>query len=332
MKNEKNIKHIVILVTPYSTLLTIAGPLDVFARAINKSAEEGYNSGFIYKTHVVSIDGERQVETSSGMPIVTEGGYATIDYSIDTLIVSGMSNFSDYVIEPNALQWINEQSKMVRRICSICWGAFILAEAGVLTGKRATTHWQRCDRLGKKYPQVRVEFAPLFVKDGNVYTSAGVSSGMDLALALIEEDMGKLFALQIARLMVLFLKRPGNQIQYSNFLEYQHISHLSIRESCEWISKNLTEDLSVERLAEQVAMSPRNFARVFVRELTITPAKYIDRQRVERACQYLVETLFSLDEIAERCGSRNADGLRRLFIKTIDTTPTQYRKSFSSTL
>lgn len=330
MKGQEHIKHIVILASPYSTLLTIAGPLEIFTRAIMMAKEE--DTSFTYRTHVVSIDGEKEIATSSGISIIAEGGYEGVDFPIDTLIVSGLPNLTDYMLDPKILQWIREQATSVRRICSICWGAFILAEAGILDGKRATTHWQRCDRLAKNYPTIDVEVAPYYVKDGNIYTSAGISSGIDLALALIEEDMGKVFALQIARQMVLFLKRPGNQIQYSNLFDYQEIRHLSIRKVCEWILHNLTEDLSVENLAEQVAMSPRNFARVFARELKITPAKYIDRLRVEIACQHLVETNFSLDEISDRCGARNADNLRRLFIKVLDTTPSQYRKSFSSAM
>lgn len=330
MKHQENIKHIVILASPNSTLLTIAGPLEIFTRAIIMNKEDV--TSFSYRTHVVSIDGKKEIETSSGISIIAEGGYQNIDFPIDTLIVSGLPNLTDYSVPPKVLQWVKEQSLVVRRICSICWGAFILAEAGILDGKRATTHWQRCDRLAKNYPSINVEVAPYYVKDGNIYTSAGISSGMDLALALIEEDMGKVFALQIARQMVLFLKRPGNQIQYSNLFDYQEIRHLSIRKACEWILHNLTADLSVENLAEQVAMSPRNFARVFARELKITPAKYIDRIRVEIACQHLIETNFSLDEISEHCGVRSTDNLRRLFIKVLDTTPSQYRKSFSSAI
>lgn len=328
----ENVKHIVILALPYSTLLNIAGPLEVFTRSIINSSKWNSEADFSYQTHIVSVDNEKQIATSSGLPIVAEGSYEAIDYPIDTLIVSGLSSLPDYVTNSKVLLWLKDQSKVVRRICSVCAGAFLLAEAGVLTGKKATTHWFRCEKLAEEYPQVHVQIAPLFVKDGNVYTSAGVSSGMDLALALVEEDMGKPFALQIAKEMVLFLKRPGNQVQYSNLIESQQIRNLSVRKVCEWILNNLKEDLSVERLAEHVAMSPRNFARVFVRELNITPAKYIDRLRVDRACQHLVETQLSLDEIAERCGIRNADNLRRLFIKVLETTPTQYRKSFMSAI
>ena len=327
----ENIKHIVILVLPYSTLINMAAPLDVFTRAITESAKLSSEVDFKYQTHVVTEGNDNQIMTSSGLSIVVEGSYEPIDYPIDTLIISGLSNNKDYHIEAKTLKWLYDQSKEVKRICSICAGAFVLAEAGVLDGKRATTHWNLCEELAKEYPNIQVEIAPLFVKDGNVYTSAGISSGLDLSLALIEEDMGRTFALQIAKLMVLFLKRPGNQIQYSNLTEYQKIPNLSIRKACEWIINHLKEDLPVERIAEEVDMSPRNFARVFAREMNITPAKYIDRLRIDRASQYLVESQYSFDQIGERCGVRNADNLRRLFLKVLETTPSAYRRSFAST-
>ena len=327
----ENTKHIVILVLPYSTLINMAAPLEVFTRAIIESAKLSSKVDFKYQTHVVTTENDNQIMTSSGLSIVVEGNYKSIDYPIDTLIISGLSNETDYNVDPEILNWLFEQSKQVRRICSICAGAFLLAEAGILNGKRATTHWNCCEKLAEEYPEIKVEIAPLFVKDGNVYTSAGISSGLDLSLALIEEDMGRIFALQIAKLMVLFLKRPGNQIQYSNLAEYQKIPNLSIRKACEWILNHLKEDLPVERIAEEVDMSPRNFARVFAREMNITPAKYIDRLRVDRASQYLVESQYSFDQIGERCGVRNADNLRRLFLKVLETTPSAYRCSFVST-
>lgn len=332
MNTNNSIKHIVILVFPDSTLLSIAGPLEIFTKAITESCEMPLKSNPHYQLHIVSANNTDQVNTSSNLKITTEGVYTSINYPIDTLILSGTSLFIDYTMHSEVLQWIKNQSKLVRRICSICTGAFVLAEAGVLDGKKATTHWQHCKKLADLYSKINVEIAPLFVKDKNIYTSAGISSGMDLALALIEEDMGRLFALQIAKWMVLFLKRSGNQIQYSNLPDHQEIGNLSIRKICGWIFNHLNEDLPVEKLAEQASMSPRNFARVFVRELNITPAKYIDRLRVENASQYLIETQLSLDKIGELCGVKNADNLRRLFIKVLDTTPTQYKKNFNSTI
>lgn len=328
MNNKISNKHIVILAVPGSTILSVAGVLETFTKAIEKAIQSSENRNFSYITHVVSIDDNEKVKTSSSLSIISEGSFKSIDYEIDTLIVCGVSDLCHYNVSDEVLLWINEQTKSACRICSVCTGAFLLARAGILDGKKVTTHWQFCRKLAREYPKVKVEIAPYFLKDGSVYTSAGLSSGMDLALALVEEDMGKPFALQIAKEMVLFLKRPGNQLQYDTILADQKINNLSIRKICEWIQNNLSKDLSVENLAEYIAMSPRNFARVFVRELGITPAKYIDKLRIESTCQYLLETQYSLEKIAETCGVKNAENLRRLFLKILNISPSEYRKNF----
>lgn len=326
MKNK--IRNIVILVPPNPTILSIAGPLEIFSRATNMLNENNLGFEFHYELHIISTGENREIKTSSGLPVITEGNYLTIDYPIDTLIIAGMVSSSDFTVSTDVLQWIKEQSLSAKRIASICTGAFLLAKTGILNGKKVTTHWQHCKTLAELYPEIKVEIAPYFVKDGNVYTSAGISSGMDLSLALIEEDLGRDFALLIAKWMVLFMKRPGNQLQYANLIEYHQISNKKIRKVCEWLQNHIREDNRIENLAEIAAMSSRNFARVFVRELKITPAKYIDYLRIENACQYLTETQLSLDEIAELCGLRNAESLRRLFLKILDTTPAQYRRNF----
>lgn len=332
MKNRQDVRHIVFMSPPSSTLLNIAGPLEVFTKAIERSSSGKDQQDFKYVTHVVSTENDKIIETSSGLSIISEGSYKTIDYPIDTLIISGLPNLSRFEIKPEIIDWVKEQAKIVRRICSICSAAFILAEAGVLNGRKATTHWSRSRKLGQEYPEIEVKIACLFIKDGNVYTSGGITSGIDLALALVEEDFGKTFTLDVARWMVLYLKRPGNQVQFSTLLDCQSIENLSMRKVCEWILTHLNEVLTVEKLADFSAMSPRNFARVFVREFHVTPAKYIDRLRVENACQYLVETQYSLDEIASQCGLKNAENLRRQFLKILEITPAQYRKSFMSSL
>lgn len=323
-------KHIVILVPPESTLLTAAGPLEVFAKAIEEFDQTGIKAGFRYKTHVVSMEQDKLIKTSCGLPVLSEGCYIEIDYTIDTLIITGLARYLDLSRKNRLLEWLKEQSKSIRRVCSVCSGAFILAEAGLLDGKKATAHWSKNEELARMFPLVDVQIARIFIKDGNIYTAAGITSGMDLALALVEEDLGQLFALNIARWLVLYLKRPGNQAQFSAYLDIKKITHPTIRKVCEWILEHLQEDIIVERLAEQAAMSPRNFARVFVRELRVTPARYINRLRLDNACQHLVETQMSLDEIAYHCGLKNGENLRRQFIANLEITPTQYRKSFQS--
>ena len=184
--------------------------------------------------------------------------------------------------------------------------------------------------LKAMYQDIQVENNPIFIKDGNIYTSAGISSGMDLALALLEEDYGRSFALEVARQMVLYLKRPGSQSQYSSVLTHQNTDYKPIQQVCDWINEHLHESITVESLSELVSMSPRNFARVFVRETTITPAKYIDKLRIETACRYLVDTSMSLKEIAAQCGLGSPDTMRKVFLKHIKISPLEYRRNFKT--
>ena len=332
MIERKQIKHLVLLVPPNSSLLDVSGSLEVFVKSIDYFDQVRERVNFEYKVHIVSTLRHKQIKTSSGLPIVCEGDYKSIDYPIDTLIITGLPHVPGSMLKPEALKWIKAQSDMVRRICSICSGAFVLAEAGVLNNKKATTHWKLCERLSQKYPQIEVLLNPIFVKDGNIYTSAGGTAGMDLALALVEEDLGRSFALEMARILVLFLKRPGNQSQYSTTLEYQNSDYEPINKIREWIFEHLKEELTVETLAEQSLMSPRNFARVFLREMNITPAKYIEKIRLETACRYLVEKQSTQNEIAIQCGFKTSENMRRLFMKTYETTPAEYKRKFRSSL
>ena len=323
-------KHIVILVPENVSILDVAGPLDVFTKAKECVRENDQAMDRTYTTHVLSFDSLIQVNTSSGLPIITEGGIESVNYEIDTILVAGNSTLK--VIPQSLLDWLNDKTDKVRRMGSICAGAFVLAKAGILDGRRATTHWMVCDKLAKLYPEVKVETDPIFVKDGNVYTSAGISTGMDLSLAMVEEDFGRDMAVAVARRLVLFLKRPGNQSQFSNILNYQSVDYEPIKAIQDWIVDHLDDELTVEMLAEKAMMSPRNFARVFLRETGITPAKYIEKLRLETARRRLEETRLTLDEISTECGVGNADGLRRLFLRHMKTTPSDYRKSFATAL
>lgn len=322
------IRHIVIVAPENSTLLDVSGPLDVFTKAVEFYDSIRNKVSFSYQIHVVSMKRNRTVLMSSGISIITECQYSAIDYEIDTLIIAGLPKLSFITMNKPFLKWLNKQAQKVRRICSVCSGAFYLAESGVLDGKKATTHWSLCKQLKEQYRQIEVDINPIFIKDGNIYTSAGITAGMDLALALIEEDLGRSFALEIAKQMVLFLKRPGNQSQYSTTLEIQNIDYKPIEEIAHWISEHLMEDLAVEKLAEKALMSSRNFSRVFARELKITPARYVEKMRLQAACRFLEETKLTIDEIAELCGLSSSDSLRRLFIKNFNTIPSQYRNCF----
>lgn len=330
MTMQTEIRHIVLLVPPGTTLLTTVGPLEVFAKAIESSDHPEKKAGFRYQTHVVAMEKGKQIDTSCGLPVLGEGSYAEINYPIDTLIITGLARYLDVERKAPMLEWLRAQSTSIRRICSVCSGAFVLAEAGLLDGRKATAHWSKNEDLAQQYPLVDVQTARIFIKDGNIYTAAGITSGMDLALALVEEDLGQAFALQVARWLVLYLKRPGNQTQFSAYLDCKKIEHPTIRKACEWIVEHLQGDITVESLAEHVAMSPRNFARVFVRELRVTPAKYINRLRLDNACRQLVETQLSLDQIAYYCGLKTGENLRRQFISQLEVSPTQYRRNFQS--
>lgn len=321
-------KHIVIIAPPNTSILDVAGPLEVFSKTADYINEYIPNITESYTLHVISTQPSKIVTTSSGLPIVTEGDVKTINYEVDTVLVSG--NAPGNMIGKATLNWLRENAGKIRRVGSICAGAFVLAEAGILNGKRATTHWRVCDKLARNYPEVKVESDPIFVKDGNVYTSAGISTGMDLSLAMVEEDFGRDIALSVARQLVLYLKRPGNQSQFSSILTHQKVDHQPISEIQDWIIEHLDEGLTVEILAEKASMSPRNFARVFLRESGITPAKYIEKLRLETARRRLEETKLTLDEISNECGIGNADALRRLFLRHMRTTPSDYRRSFAT--
>ena len=221
-------------------------------------------------------------------------------------------------------------AQRVRRLGSVCSGAFVLAEAGLLDGRRATTHWSVCDALAQRYPRVRVDPDPIFIRDGRIYTSAGVTAGMDLALALVEEDHGREIALHVARELVLFLRRPGGQSQFSAQLALQTTDHQPLRELQAWIAEHPSADLSVATLAARVAMSPRNFARVFVRELGLTPARFVEQIRVEAARRRLEESAHGVDLIASECGFGSAESMRRSFVRTLRVPPSAYRSRFQT--
>jgi transcriptional regulator GlxA family with amidase domain len=203
-----------------------------------------------------------------------------------------------------------------------------LAAAGLLDGRRATTHWGWCDTLAESFPTVAVEPDRIFVRDGNVWTSAGVTAGIDLALAMVEEDLGREVALAVARRLVVFLKRPGGQSQFSAQLAGQLAERQPLGELQAWVADNLDDDLSVERLAERAAMSTRNFSRTFRREVGVTPARFVERARVEGARRLLEESSASVDEIAARCGFGTAETMRRTFLRSLHVTPTDYRRRF----
>ncbi len=315
------------LAYPGAQMLDITGPVEVFARSARLLVEQGLRAGPPYEVEVVAERGG-PVKTSSGVEILAARPLAAVRGRLDTLLVAGGVGSRQALRSPVLLGFLRRMAPRVRRLASVCTGAFLLAEAGLLDGRRATTHWAYCDELAKRYPQVEVDPDPIFVRDGRIYTSAGVTAGMDLALGLVEEDLGRTVALEVARQLVLFLKRPGGQSQFSAQLAAQSAEREPLRDLQAWISEHPEADLGVESLARRVAMSPRHFARVFLREVGVTPAKFIVRMRVEAARRRLEESPAGVESVAASCGFGSAEVMRRAFLRTVRVSPSAYRSRF----
>ncbi|PRY03310.1 GlxA family transcriptional regulator [Paraburkholderia sp. BL25I1N1] len=289
-----------------------------------------------YRTTVASIDGGI-LQTFPGLPIVTERLDSLDDQPIDTLIVPGVPVDEHCTLQPELVAWIRRHAPRARRVCSVCTGAFYLAAAGLLDGRRATTHWREAPRLAQRFPNVRVDADPIFIRDAGrgegdsvVWTSAGVTAGIDLALALIEEDVGHAVAMQAARRLVVFMKRPGGQSQYSAALAAQASANGPFEALHSWMTAHLRDDLSVERLAERTLMSPRTFARRYVDEVGRTPAKTVSALRLEAASRALAESRRPLKRIALDCGFGSEQNLRRAFLRRFGVLPLDYRERFMS--
>lgn len=306
--------------------LDVVGPIEVFAAATRYLRERQPDRSPAYSVEILA-DRAGPVRMGSGIGLVAERSYRSVRGGIDTLIVSGGSARTASADE-TLLRWLRRMEPKVHRLASVCTGAFILAAAGLLNGRRATTHWLSAGALRRDYPDITVEPDAIFVREGHIYTSAGVTSGMDLALALVEEDFGRDVALMVARLLVLFLKRPGGQSQFSSQLAVQMLPSGPLKALPEWILEHLGEDLSVERLASQVAMSPRNFARVFLKETGATPAKFVERSRIERARRVLEDSTVSIETVAVLCGFGSAERMRRTFQRHLGVVPQEYRRRF----
>ena len=313
---------------PGVEILDLAGPLQVFARASEMHGRAHPGSAPIYSVEVVTISSRRSLIANCGLRITAHGTFRKVRGKIDTLLVAGGNAIEQNEIKPEAVRWLKRISPRIRRVGSVCTGAMLLARAGLLDGRRATTHWNWCQTLIKRAPHTRVESDPIFVRDENIYTSAGVTAGMDLALALVEEDYGSQLALQVARNLVLYLRRPGGQSQFSAALSLQLTDRKPLRELEAWVLDNLHQPLTVPLLAKRVAMSPRNFARVFLKEMKITPAKFVERLRVEAARRRLEESQNSMEMIAAECGFGNVNSMRNIFQRSLKIAPGQYRRHF----
>jgi transcriptional regulator GlxA family with amidase domain len=318
-------RHIVILAVPPVNELDVVGPFQVFA--IAKYHLPDHNNP--YQVEVATTGTERKIAGHSGLSIVAHCSYRDICEPVDTLLVAGGLGARSGG-RPSVLEWLNRMSQKTRRLGSICTGAFLLAEAGLLDNKKATTHWLFAREFASRFPRVSLDPNPIWLRDQNTYSSAGVTAGMDQALALVEEDLGSKVALAIARDLVVFLKRPGSQAQFSRSLAAQSSTRKSLQELLVWIVENLDKDLSVENLASRTAMSRRNFTRVFADQLGTPPARYVEQLRVEAARRLLEETEQGVQEIAAACGFSSAELMRRAFLRSIEAAPSQYRERFRS--
>ncbi|WP_445360803.1 GlxA family transcriptional regulator [Microbulbifer sp. EKSA005] len=325
-QTQNGARKVAMVVCPGATSLDITGPLEVFALANDQLRKQGRSNQDFYDIQLVGLE-SGPVTTSTGVKVFIDLPFHEAE-GIHTLLVSGMppDSCQRACANSSVLKWLAEQQKKVARIGSICSGALMLANAGILNGRRATTHWADVPEL-QGFSQVEVDPDAIFVRDGNVYTSAGITAGIDLALSMIEEDHGRGLALNLARILVLYLKRDGGQQQFSVRLENQ-INSDRFATLIEWMYQNIKKPLTVERLAQEAAMSPRNFARSFVRELGVTPARFLEQIRVERACQLFSEQNQSQDKVAKLCGFQSQEQLRRAFKKHKGILPSEYRKRF----
>lgn len=304
-------------------VLDVTGPLQVFASANDLAAARGLPPPYAVR---MIAQGET-VLCSAGLGLHA-APLPAVDSAADTLIVAGGAGVNAALGNADLLAWVREHAAHCRRVASVCSGAFLLAACGLLDGRRVATHWSRCAELAEKYPRLQVDNEPIFINDGQVWTSAGITAGIDLALALVEADLGRAIALAIARYLVVFLKRPGGQAQFSTALASQTDDD-RFRELHAWIADNLKLELSVSQLADQAGMSERSFVRHYRAATGQTPARALELMRVESARRWLADTSEPIKRIAGHCGFGSEETMRRSFLRSIAVTPQHYRERFS---
>lgn len=323
----ENTRNIVFVLFDACLLIDFSGPLQVFEIACEAS-EAGSSP---YRLIVCSPKGGL-VRTSSGVQVMTSSFAECDDVAIDTLVIGGGPGIHLAAADPQIVDWFRAKAQDVRRICSVCTGTFVLAAAGLLRNRRAATHWGSCKTLAERHPDIEVCPDPIFIHDQGIWTSAGAAAGIDLALALLESDLGHREAMRVARRLVVFLKRPGGQAQFSVPLAIQSREDELFEGLSAWIQNNLEKDLRVEVLAEKAGMSPRTFARAFSDKTGRTPAKVVEEFRVEAARRKLEETTFSMKEIASRSGFQDEEHMRRAFRRRLNVLPQEYRSRFCRSL
>jgi transcriptional regulator GlxA family with amidase domain len=326
MERTRSPREVAIVVYPGVQSLDVTGPLEVFAgaRALIDAEARPERP---YRVRILSRDGA-PLTTSSGLTLVPDAALREAPARIDTLVVAGGAGSRAALADAALIKWLARAAAGARRTASVCTGAFLLAEAGLLDGRSATTHWASAAELARRYPRVRVDADPIFLRDHAVWTSAGVTAGMDLALALVEEDLDRDAALLIARHLVLFLRRPGNQSQFSATLSAQEPHREPLREAQRLVVEQISGEHSVDAMAARAHMSPRHFARAFRAETGVTPARYVERVRLEAARRQLEDSSDPIAVVAADCGFGTPETMRRAFLRALEVGPAEYRRRF----
>lgn len=303
-------------------VLDVAGPMQILAGVNDEHPKNE-------PAYALTLLAEKKGPflTSGGLQLVAGGAYAALPKKIDTLTIAG-GNIEAALRDPAILKALRDGAKHARRVVSICSGAFFLAVTGMLKGKRATTHWRAADALAKMFPNIAVERDALFVREGKIWTSAGVTAGMDLALALVREDFGDRMALAVARRHVMYLMRPGGQSQFSAHLAPEAFPQGRLASLLRWIPEHVGENLAIEALAVRANMSTRNFARAFVAETGETPARYVERARLDAARRLLTASALSIETVAVRTGFGSEERMRRTFQRHLKVNPAAFRARF----
>ncbi len=318
------VRRVAIVAVADFELLDVTGPLALFASATLDGSADGPAA---YRCRLVGA-AAGPVSASIGAALTLDAGFADSDPAgFDTVLVAGGTGARRAADDPSLLEWLRAAAG-VRRLASVCTGAFLLAQAGLLDGRRATTHWRHAERLAAEHPKVKVDADRIYLRDGNVWTSAGVTAGMDMALAMIAEDLGRRPALELARSKVMYMHRPGGQSQFSAELALQSADEPRLARLQGWVFENLSSPLTVEELAGHAAMSPRHFNRVFTRAVGVTPARFVERARVDAARRRLERDGGSIEAIAYDTGFGSAERMRRSFLRQLGIAPSDYRQRF----
>lgn len=321
---RQRVRTIVMVALPGVQLLDVSGPLDVFAEANVQAGYEAYGL-------IVAAGEPGPIRSSSGVRLMPDRIIdRDIEEPIDTLLIAGSPNAANVPANENVVNWLRRRAPTARRFGSVCSGAFYLAAAGLLDGRRVTTHWAVAEQLAREFPEVTVDEDAIQVSDGRLRTAAGVTAGLDLALALVEEDLGREIAVRVASQLVMFFKRPGGQMQFSRKGEAAPAGRGALQELQRWVAANPALDHDVASLAKRMDLSPRHFARLFRKEVGITPATWVEEARVSAARQLLELGREAPKQVARRCGFADADTLRRAFARRVGITPAEYRKRFAA--